>query len=185
MKKIIYSFILAAAILMMNSCGTDYLETLPTDAISDQAAISTTANLLIALNGTHRLLYTQFASQGEGGVGGLHINNDMLGEDVVMTAAGNGWYNNMYKWVDHRNATDADLKYPYRVYYKIIANVNTIINNAMDASGSEDDKNMLIGQGLVYRAYCHYELVQLYGKRYVAGQANSQMGVLHRHGHSR
>lgn len=177
MKKIIYSFILAATILMTNSCGTDYLETIPTDAISDKAAISTTANLLIALNGTHRLLYTQFASQGEGGVGGLHIFNDMLGEDVVMTAAGNGWYNNMYKWVDHRNATDADLKYPYRVYYKIIANANTIINNAMDASGPEADKNMLIGQALVYRAYCHYELVQLYGKRYVAGQVNSQPGV--------
>lgn len=177
MKKIVYSILLAATILMTNSCSEDYLDTLPTDAISDKTAASTTDNLLIALNGIHRSLYIRYNSQGEGGLGGLYIINDMLGEDLVMTAAGNGWYNNIYKWVDHRNANDGDLLYPYRVYYRLIANANVIINSAADASGAEDAKSMLIGQALVYRAFCHYQLVQLYGKRYVAGQSNSQMGV--------
>lgn len=178
MKKIIYS---SLALLMLavsiSSCKKDYMETVPTDAISASVVTASADNMLLALNGIHRSMYIQYASQGQGGVFGIMIDNDMLGEDLVMTEAGNGWYNNMYKWVDHRNPTDADLLYPWRVYYRIIANANVLINGAENATGDPDVINSVVGQALLYRAWAHYQLVQLYAERYKVGGGNTQLGI--------
>ena len=52
-----------------------------------------------------------------------------------------------------------------------------IINNIDNAVGSQDEKDIIKGEALIYRAWCHFNLVQLYAKRYVAGSTNDQMGV--------
>jgi hypothetical protein len=52
-----------------------------------------------------------------------------------------------------------------------------IINNIDNAIGPQAEKDLIKGQALVYRAWGHFNLVQLYGKRYVAGTANTQLGV--------
>jgi hypothetical protein len=69
------------------------------------------------------------------------------------------------------------MRFPYRAYYRIIRNANTIINATDAAIGSVEDKNIVKGQALIYRAFCHYQLVQLFGKRYENGVTNSQLGV--------
>jgi hypothetical protein len=178
MKKLIYSTLaLLILTLSISSCKKDYLETVPTDAISASVVTASADNMLLALNGIHRSLYIQYASQGQGGVFGIMIFNDMLGEDLVMTEAGNGWYNNTYKWLDHRTPTDADLLYPWRIYYKVIANANILINGAANATGDPVMIDAIVGQALVYRAWAHFQLVQLYAERYNTGAANAQLGI--------
>lgn len=178
MKRIIYYTMITAALsLFMVSCSEDYLDTFPTDQVSASSAFTTTTNAMQALNGIHRIMYNQWRNQGEAGEGSMNINRDMLGEDLVMTSAGNGWYNNTYKWVDHRSETSNVDSYPWWVYYRIIANANMIINNVDAATGSDADKAIIKGQALIYRAWGHFNLVQLYGKRYVAGTQNDQLGV--------
>ncbi len=178
MKRIIYSTLFIAALsLFMVSCSEDYLDTQPTDQVSADAAFTTTTNAMQALNGIHRIMYNQWRNQGEAGEGSMNINRDMLGEDLVMTSAGNGWYNNCYKWLDHRSETATVDSYPWWFYYRIIANANMIINNIDGATGSQAEKDIIKGQALVYRAWGHFNLVQLYGKRYVAGTQNTQLGV--------
>ncbi len=178
MKRIIYYTMITAALSLFTvSCSEDYLDTFPTDQVSAADAFTTTTNAMQALNGIHRIMYNQWRNQGEAGEGSMNINRDMLGEDLVMTSAGNGWYNNTYKWVDHRNETSNTDSYPWWVYYRIIANANMIINNIDGATGSQADKDIIKGQALVYRAWGHFNLVQLYGKRYVAGTPNTQLGV--------
>ena len=178
MKRILYSTIIIAALsLFMTSCSEDWLDTNPTDQVGSADAFTTTGKALGALNGIHRSMYFQWANQGEAGEGSMNINRDMMGEDLVMTSSGNGWYNTTYQWSAHRSETASVDYFPWRMYYRIIANANMIINNIDNAEGPQDEKDMIKGQALTYRAWCHFNLVQLYGKRYVAGTVNSQLGV--------
>jgi hypothetical protein len=179
MKKILYTITLAVAISLFSvSCNKDYLDTFPTDQIGAERALENTANAMASLNGIHRSMYFQWANQGEAGEGSMNINRDMLGEDLVMTSSGNGWYNTTYQWTAHRGETNSVAYFPWRMYYRITANANLIINNIGKATGNPTLKNAIKGEALCYRAWSHFQLVQLYGKRYDASATpNSQPGV--------
>lgn len=179
MKKIaLYKFIALIAItLSMAACEKEYLDTAPTDQVDAGAAFLTTTNAWAALNGIHRAMYVRYNSQGEYGQPAVMINTDMLGEDLVMTAVGNGWYNNTYKWIDHRNENSGLTRFIYEFYYRLIGNANLIIANIDNADGPQEDRNAIKGQALAYRGWAHFNLVQFYGKRYQAGTTNSQPGV--------
>lgn len=164
--------------LAMPACEKEYLDTTPTAQVDAASAFLTTTNAWAALNGIHRALYVQYrSSQDQGGEGSMNIYRDMLGEDLVQTAQGNGWFNNTYRWIDHRNENSGLVIYAYQFYYRLIGNANLIIANIEKAEGPQADKNAIKGQALVYRAWGHFQMVQLYGKRYVAGTNNSQLGV--------
>ncbi|CAM3494259.1 RagB/SusD family nutrient uptake outer membrane protein [Pontibacter korlensis] len=164
--------------LVFSSCEKDYLETQPTDAVSEQSVFTTTANAWAALNGIHRAMFIQYDNQDQAGHGSVLINMEMLGEDVVMTAAGNGWFNSTYKWLTHRNANAGTVRFAYRFYYKLIANANMIINNIDKVDGPDADKKEIKGQALAYRAWAHHQLVQLFAERYDASKGtNNQLGV--------
>lgn len=159
------------------SCDSDFLEQTPTEAVSESIVTKTTANLIAGVNGIHRSLYLRYGSNGRGGIGAMMLQNESLGEDYVMTSRANGWFINAYRWNDHTNANDGDDLFPYRTYYRIIRNANAIINGAENAEGPISEKNAAIGQALLYRAWGHFQLVQLYGKRYERGINNSNLGI--------
>ncbi len=164
--------------LVFSSCEKEYLETQPTDAVSEESVFTTTTNAWAALNGIHRAMFMQYSTQDQAGQGSVMINMDMLGEDVVMTAAGNGWFNSTYKWLTHRNANATTVYFTYRFYYKLIANANMIINNIEKVDGPDADKREIKGQALAYRAWAHHQLVQLFAERYDATKGtNNQAGV--------
>jgi hypothetical protein len=172
----IFSF--AALVSLMSSCSKDYLETAPTDAVSASTAFQTTANAWEALNGIHRSLYIQYyGNQDQGGQGANMVYMDMLGEDLVNTTAGNGWYISTYRWLAHRSATSSVPYFNYLFYYTIIANANMVIANVDNAQGIQADKNAIKGQALVYRAWSYYQMVQLFGKRFDATTANDNPGL--------
>jgi hypothetical protein len=179
MKKILYSTLfIAAFVLIISSCSKDYLETTPTDQVSSESVFTNTANALQALNGIHRSMYFQWANQGEAGEGSMNINRDMLGEDLVMTSSGNGWYNSTYQWLAHRTESGSTPYFPWRMYYRFIANANMIITNIDGATGNPADKKYIKGEALTYRAWSHFQLVQLFGKRYdKTAVPNTQLGV--------
>lgn len=175
--KLIFAFLFSLSAIL-SSCDKDFLEELPTEDISAGSATLTTDNLFLIINGIHRSLYIRYqSSQGRGGIGALMLQNEALGEDYVFTARANGWFVNMYGWNDHTNANDGDDLFPYRTYYRIIRNANTVIEGADAATGPQTDKDAALGQALLYRAWSHFQLVQLYGKRYEAGGNNTQLGV--------
>ena len=53
-KKTIFLAAATAALSIVSSCERDYLETVPTDGVSDVLAASSIENLNIILNGMHR-----------------------------------------------------------------------------------------------------------------------------------
>jgi hypothetical protein len=177
MKINLKNYILAVgSVLLLGSCSSDFLEHTPTEFISEAAATADTDALFLSLNGIHRSMYLRYENQGETGVGGIMQQMDVAGEDLVYTAS-NGWYQTVYNWTATSNDNSQEIKFPYRTFYRIIRNSNAIINNADDAVGPQEGKNITKGQALLYRAYSHFQLVQIYAKRYVNGAVNSQDGV--------
>lgn len=177
MKKIIFSFsIFMAGLLVLPSCSKDYLETAPTDAVSSSTVFTTTANALAALNGMYRAMYIQYSNQDEGGEGSVMIDMDVMGEDVVFNSA-SGYVAQM-RYITNRTITSAHLYFVYRYYYKLISNANAIIEGIDGATGATADKNQIKGEALAMRAYAHFKLVQMFGKRYNAlAKPNVQLGV--------
>lgn len=175
LKKGVLGLMLAGS---LTSCEKDFLETSPTDQVSTVDAFSTTKNAWAALNGVHRLMYSQiFSNQAQGGQSGNMIYMDMLGEDIVFPNASNSWFLNTYRWLDHRNPTSNMAFYNYTFYYVIIGNVNMILANIDNATGTDADKNAIKAEALTYRAWAYFQMVQLFGERFVAGGANSGLGV--------
>jgi starch-binding outer membrane protein, SusD/RagB family len=178
MKNILNKFLISGLfILMISSCKQDFLETVPTSAVSESSAFATTANAMMALNGIHRAMFMQWSNQDEAGQGSINIHMDTFGEDLVMHSAGNGWFNNTYTWTMHRSATHRNPYFIYRFYYRIIANANMIISNVDKAEGTADIKKVIKGEAMAYRGWSHFMLVQLFAKRFDATTTNDQLGV--------
>lgn len=175
-KYKILSLVLLA--LVFTSCRKGFLDTFPTTAVAADDAIASTKNGFAALNGIHRIMYVQYDQQGEAGEGSNNIFRDLMGEDIVYPLAnGSTGLIGFMQWTNHRNVSSVDLRYVYRYYYRIIANANILINGIDNAVGPESEKKIIKGQALAYRAWAHFQLVQLWGKRYVAGVVNNQLGV--------
>lgn len=167
----------AISVLLLASCSDDFLDKKPTEFVDYDASTKTTENLMTLLNGIHRSLYIRYDSnQNENGLGSLMQQVDIAGDDIVYPVT-NGWFLQVYNWSGTANENAQDIRFPYRTYYRIIRNANTILEAVDSATGSDADKNILKGQALLYRAFCHYQLVQLFGKRYVNGIDNTQLGV--------
>lgn len=171
--KVLFAFI---ALIFLGACSDDFLDKKPTEFVDYEGATKTTENLMTLLNGIHRSLYISYEDQSQGGLGGLMEQIDIAGDDVVFPIT-NGWFLTVYNWSAMNNENSAELRFAYRTYYRIIRNANTIINATDAAIGSDADKKIVKGEALLYRAFCHYQLVQLFGKRYVNGEINSQLGV--------
>jgi hypothetical protein len=169
---------LAFAVMLFASCEKSFLDTFPTTAVAADDAVASTQNGYAALNGIHRIMYVQYDQQGENGEGSNNIFRDLMGEDIVYPLAnGSTGLIGFMQWTTHRNVNSVDLRYVYRYYYRIIANANILINGIDGATGPDADKKIIKGQALAYRAWAHFQLVQLWGKRYVNGETNSQLGV--------
>ncbi|MFZ1261389.1 MAG: RagB/SusD family nutrient uptake outer membrane protein, partial [Chitinophagaceae bacterium] len=180
MKKINYKIASLALVVLLfsSSCKKGFLDTYPTNAVANTEATASTTNGYAALNGIHRIMYVQYDQQGEAGEGSNNIYRDLLGEDIVYPLAnGSTGLIGFLQWTTHRNVNATDLRYVYRYYYRIISNANVLINGIDGAVGPDADKKIIKGQALAYRAWAHFQLVQLWGRRYVAGTVNSQLGV--------
>lgn len=156
----------------LGSCKKGYLDTEPSDQISSGKLFDNISNVRVALNGVYRLMYMQYADQEQDGHAAIMIVMDFMGEDVVHTATGTTYFRGAYKWTDHRAETN-DLPYfSYRLYYRIIANANRILDGIDTVPGITDEqKNPIKGECLAIRAWAHHMLVQLFGKRYAVNNA--------------
>jgi hypothetical protein len=180
MKIFKYKLLLfVLGVLIFSSCKKDYLDTFPTTSVSASEATATTKNGYAAINGIHRIMYVQYDQQGQAGEGSNNIFRDLMGEDIVYPLAnGSTGLVGFMQWITHRNVNASDLRYVYRYYYRIISNANVLIAGIDNATGPDADKKIIKGQALAYRGWAHFQLVQLWGKRYDATtKPNNQLGV--------
>ncbi len=177
MKKNIF-ILLTFSALIFSSCKKEFLDTYSTTAVAADDALASTQNAIAALNGIHRIMFVQYDNQGQSGEGACNLFRDYMGEDIVFPLAnGSAGHLGWIQWQNHRNVNSGDMRFVYRFYYRIISNANVLINGIDMVPGPAADKRMIKGQALVYRAWAHFQLVQLWGERYKVGGNNTQSGV--------
>jgi len=178
MKKLFKYIVMAAAgITLTTACSQDQLETAPTTSVT--ADFMTTSNdaAMIALNGIYRSMYTSgWSTTGNThqcfGITAYNLCADVMGDDMIMGAAGNGWfwYDAIYN-VKSRYSSSSWRSYDlWYAFFTWIANANYLI--AMDADGIADtDKLYILGQAYAIRAYSYFMLEQ-YFARTIKGHEN-------------
>jgi hypothetical protein len=171
---------------MFGGCSEDFLETKSTQSIDEALVFIDTKNAMLAVNGLHKLMWSNSLSTTapRGGFEMLMVWMDMLGEDLVYTYA-NAQYQSEAKWVTHRNYTGSGhLLHFFSVLNYFASNANMIMDNIDNATGPENEKNNIKGQAMFYRAFGYFYLVQLWAERYRAEGNNTQPGVVLRNDHS-
>lgn len=175
--------LLLAGPMIFSGCSSDYLDTTSTQSVEDSAISSNIDNLYAALNGIHRKMVAQDTGyQCLGGEPGFMMCRDVEADDITwitntwMQAAYLGWTCNM----DAQSGYNAAF---WQTYYGWIMNANKILTALETVSYTDAQKklyNQIKGEALCIRAWAHFNLVQLYAKRYVAGTTNSQDGIPYR-----
>lgn len=167
------------SLVAVQSCNSDFLDTTPTSSVGEQTIYASGENLMTAVNGMHSLANTgRYIDQGSYGVAGLLITYEAMSDDVVWPHQGNGWYIAEQRWTSVINEASTQVSYPWRIWYELVKNANAIIKYGATAGGDQVKKDQAMGEAYAYRAYGLYQLVQVYGSRYIKGGNNTQPGVV-------
>jgi len=151
--------------VLATGCKKDYLETNPTDEVSADLVFTTTDGAMVALNGTIRTMYSSLTNHGNFGQKSYDLTSDMMGEDVVLHAQGYNYFTGEYNYAAFSNANASqrpDRTWFY--YYRIINNANRIIAQVPNATGTQEDKDLITGQALALRAHSYFYLVNFFSK---------------------
>ena len=177
MKNKINQYLLVAVamvLLFLSSCRGEFLETTTSEGISSTEAVKTADNLMNIINGIHRDMYVRSPyGQGYNGQTGNIVMFESMADDLVHTATGLNWHIAAVRWLEQDVETSAATNYPWRFYYKIINNANIVIEGGPAATGDAIIKDKAIGEAYAYRAWAMFQLVQIYGKRFIIGGANA------------
>ena len=175
MKKIIL-YLLPFLILSTTGCKKDYLETEPSNGVSEELLFSNFGAVTAALNGIYK---EQFAS-GIGGSTGhdnfgqksFDLQMDLMGNDMIVHSQGYGWMNTDYSLTAWQNAsTGQQSDNAWFRYYDIIKQANALINNVQGLQASQDQKDALQGQAYGLRAYAYYYLANLFQQTYKGNES--------------
>lgn len=185
MKKMIrkiYIMLFVGAMALTLGCEDEFLDTVPTDSISEESALSSPDNMELVLNGLHRMMYGQ--NQLTGGTssrsGESHFIPmfDAVGGNIIHSSPGNGWMTSDLKWLDH---TDASATTGFNLWfqrYHFVATSSALINK-IDASdfAVTPQLNNILGQSYAYRAWAYMRLVTTFSKGYIIGDPTTDAGV--------
>lgn len=176
MKKII--ILLAVAATLFASCSKEQLNTKPTQQMAGDGMMQSAGSAIVALDGTYRLMYewgqtVDGNAHQEIGIMGYALMADLMGEDMVMAAQGNGWFWFDYRYsVKSRFASSAWRPYGlWNYYYQVIGNVNHILAAEQTMQGSAKDVAYVIGQAYAIRAYCYHNLAIMFARTYVGHES--------------
>jgi hypothetical protein len=172
-QKIIYMAI-ALVLFTTGACKKDFLNTTPSDYIQDEQLFDNINNVKVALNGIYRMMYMQYSDQEEDGQAAMMISLDFLGEDIVQTATGTSYFRTIHQGSAHRSETTEFVLFTYRMYYRILANVNKLLDGIDNVPNVPTAQLEAVkGELLGLRAFSHFMLVQLFGARYEKSPTNS------------
>jgi hypothetical protein len=171
MKKISI-YLTAAFLIMMFGCKKDYLETKPSNGVTEQQIFSKYTAVSAALEGIYKEQF-EFGVGGSGrhdqfGQKAYDLASDLMGDDMVVNTQGYGWFNSDYNLTEWLNSTqDRQSDIAWYLYYDMIKQSNKVINNVYGvADASIDQKQNIKGQAYGIRAYCYFYLINYFQQTY-------------------
>lgn len=163
MKKIIITFSLILGLSV--SCSKDFLETAPTNQVSEADVFKTAAGAQTVLDGVSRKMREFNEAHDFFGHKAFDLAWDLMGEDIVCTR--NHWFIYDYQ-LDNRTASYRRTRKGWLFYYEIINNMNNIlVNSDKIAFDSAEQEGSITGQALALRAFAYFNLVNYYQFTYI------------------
>ncbi|WP_210464902.1 MULTISPECIES: RagB/SusD family nutrient uptake outer membrane protein [Rufibacter] len=168
-KARIYTVILGAT-LGLGACKDDFLETVPSNAVSYEQAFSSTAGVEAALTGIYRLMRDAPVNSGStashDSYGVPHFNEtwDVMGQDIM---APTSWFVFQYE-LDNKLPTYRGTYMLWATNYGIITNANNIIANAAKVPGMTEAQRLAYeGEARALRAFGYFNLARTYQHTYL------------------
>lgn len=152
-------------VAIVSGCKKDYLDIKPKGKVIP----STYKDFRLLLNSTSNMASSYGQDE-------FATDNVEFYEDQGLSYLGNSsyklhtWQNNVYV------STDNDSQWSN--LYKQIYLSNIVLDGMKTATGgAEKDRNQLIGEAMVHRAFAYFSLVNIYGAQYDASTASTDPGV--------
>ena len=175
MKKISIYIPAIAFMIIISGCKKDYLETAPTNAVTEAQIYETTTSINSALEGAFKAIYAigPNARHDNFGQKSVDLEMDLAGTDMVVHLAGYGWFNRSYQFAEWtliesvNNRTDA----AWLFYYDLVKQANALLGVIEGAKGTQVEKDRIRGEVLGLRAYAYYYLINLYQQTYKGNES--------------
>ena len=172
LKKYLLYALAGVGALTFNGCS-DELNTEPTDQVSGSQVFADATSAEAAINGVYRLLYVAGWSSNWSpenfGQTAVNLLADLMAEDHIQYAQGQGWFYEDYRLNVHGDFSNTSGR-PYAIwnfYYTLISNLNYIIASEETMAGEPSAIENLVGQAYAMRAFCYFYLIQFYQQTYV------------------
>lgn len=180
MKANKYVYIAATAMSLFSfGCKKSYLDTVPSNRITDENLYTSTDGCRMVLDGMARIMNTEGASTLEGsnsihsdfGVMSVFLGSDLMAADIV---SGNnyGWFREYYSWTGPARPGSQSSTNAWYIAYKLINDANLILANIGKTVGNANDITQIKGEAYAYRAWAYLWLSEFYCKSYAAGLTN-------------
>lgn len=181
MIRKIYILLLTMSLIMTYSCTEEFIETVPTDAISDGAAYADPANIALVLNGLHRQMFSAELTGSSGSRNGESYFMpafDFIAGEIIHTGPGFGWQKSEARWLTHTNQNFTTVFNLWFQRYHFVQTSNAIISNIASSDFTVNPElNNILGQAHAYRAWSYWRLVSTYAKGYIIGNPSTDAGV--------
>lgn len=170
-KRHIYAII----VLMFTICGcSDMMDTDPTIEVDKGTILKDASSMEVAMNGIYSTMYNRIdfvtanAHQCFGNMAVI-LAAELMGEDMVHTAQGPGWFWNDYTYGTRQRYTSKIQRcyFTWKYFYEIINNANYIISARRTAEGDRNSIDCIIAQALAARAFSYFMLIQTYQQTYI------------------
>jgi hypothetical protein len=174
MRKLINIITVILGLFLVSSCSESYLDTKPSDAVSEEEAFASLDGVNANLDGVLRMMKSKTINDrhDEFGVVSIGLAQDLMGGDVV--AGASHWFTSDYNFT---YSVFANYTRPYFIWslnYRIIYNCNKIIASIDKiVSDNVEYKESLKGQAYILRAYAYLNLVQAFGPQYTVANRSA------------
>lgn len=169
LKNIKYVFALAVA-FVATSCDKE-LDIAPQNSLLTGASVATEANVINIMNGIYNEA-AQVASYG----GRAHMAADLLGNSNQVTW--DGTFSQPREYINKRMlAANAYVSGLWTNQYEVANQALIVLENSSKITSNATLKQTVEGEAYLFSGLAYFDLVRYFGKQYVAGGANTQLGV--------
>lgn len=161
-----FFIIILALPLFITSCLKDVT---PSDSLTTGTLINTPEGLKNALNGAYALFKDHVEFNGTTDLNNMYLRqyfqmSDFASDDIVCgQTTTDPLY---YSFSLNHTPTQTNSRYFWYISYKIINDVNTVIEAAEAVSNPDAAVRQLIGECYFLRAFCHFNLARFYARPY-------------------
>ena len=157
---------IASVCFIFSSCIKDVT---PSDALTTETLTSTQEGLTNAVNGAYALFKDHVPFNGTSDDNLMYLRqyfqmSDFASDDIVCAQVTEDPF--FYSFTQDHTPTQTNTRYFWYISYKIINDVNTVIEAAEKNPAPDATIQQLLGECYFLRAFCNFNLVRFFAKPY-------------------